>query len=79
MTFLMMTLNLGLLMGCEYLINDNINIGIAAERDNYISFRFAIKRSLKAKQFNYSKPKKTQNESAETTLIRKSSSKWIGC
>jgi hypothetical protein len=64
--------------GFDYLINDNINIGIAAERDNYISFRFAIKRSLKAKQFNYSKPKKTQNESAETTLIRNLQANGLG-
>lgn len=64
--------------GLDYLINDNINMGISAERGNYISFRFAIKQSLKAREYNYYKPEKIQNESSQTSLIRNLQANGLG-
>ena len=64
--------------GLEYLINDNMNIGIAAERGNFISFRFAVKQSLEAKEYKYYKPEKIEGETSETSLIRNLQSNGIG-
>ena len=64
--------------GLDYLINDNFNIGISAERGNYISFRFAIKQSLKAKEHKYNKPEKIKNESSQTSLIRNLQANGLG-
>jgi hypothetical protein len=64
--------------GLDYLINDNINIGIAAERGNFISFRFAVKQSLQARKYEYYKPEKIDNESAETSFIRNIQANGLG-
>lgn len=64
--------------GLDYLVNDNISIGIASERGNDISFRFAIKQSLKARKYEYYKPEKIENESAETSFIRNIQANGLG-
>ena len=64
--------------GFDYLYNDNINIGLSAERGNHISLRFTIKQGLEAKQYKYVAAKRIENESKETSFIRNLQANGLG-
>ena len=64
--------------GFDYLYNDNINIGLSAERGNTISLKFSVKQGLEAKQFKYVTPTKIDNESKETSFIRNIQANGLG-
>ncbi len=66
--------------GFDYLINKNLTVGIAHERNNYLSFRFTYKNSPNdsIKSFKYKEAKVDNSDNKYTKLIKNIENNGIG-
>ena len=66
--------------GFEYLINESFSLGLSAERDNYISFKFSYKQNVLSskKPYEYKKIDENKDDNYIKKLVKNLESNGIG-